>query len=199
MRLFYSAASPYARKVRAVVVEKGLTDRVELVASNPLSEINDLKLINPLGKIPALVLEDNRVLIDSPVICEYLDLLGRGPNLIPASGDERFHVLTRQATADGIMDAAFNLVMEHRRPAGEQSSAWIRRWTEAILRTIQSLAPSQSKYSFDLGDIAVACALGYLNFRLPEIDWRKDAPELAAWEANVKTRPSLVKTAPDVG
>lgn len=122
MRLLYSPTSPYARKVRVVAIEKGLADRIALVPVNPLCDDTDeLHCQNPLGKVPALVLDDGRAVVDSPVICEQLDALASEPQLIPKEPDARIDAHTRQAVADGVADAAFNLIMEARRPDPQRS------------------------------------------------------------------------------
>lgn len=195
MRLFASPTSPYARKVRAVLIEKQLEDAVEMVDTNPLADPPELRAANPLGKVPTLALSDGRALFDSPVICTFLDEIGSGPRLIPSNPRRRLDLMVRQALADGVMDAAFALVMEQRRPRGQQSRDWIVRWTAAILKGTADMALRAGRH-VDLGDIASACALGYLDFRLPAIDWRAGSPALSIWYAGISTRPSLARTAP---
>lgn len=196
MRLLYTVTSPYARKVRAVLIEKRLEGAVELVAANPLADTPALRTANPLGKVPTLLLEDGRALFDSPVICEHFDLAGRGPHLIPRDPDARLAVLTRQALADGIMDAAFSLVMERKRPEAQRSPEWTERWTGAILRSVRALPTGRPVDGIDLGDLAAACALAYLEFRLPDLDWRAGNYGLSQWCSAVSARPSLASTAP---
>ena len=198
MKLIYSLTSPYARKVRILVIEKGLDATVEHVIASPLAEPEKVIPANPLGKIPVL-LTDAGALYDSPVICEYLDSLAGGP-LLPASGASRWAILRVQALADGIMDSAFSMVMEQLRPESERSGQWSERWRAAILRATIDADRDFPRLAdrFDLGQIAMAAALGYLAFRLPDIDWQTDAPSLATWWSETGQRASLLATRPPV-
>ena len=196
MKLFTSDTSPYGRKVRIVIAEKALGDRITLVDQSPFAaDVAALREANPLGKIPALVSEHGATLYDSRVICEYLDGLLPTPRLIPESGPARIDVLRRQALADGVMDAAFNLVMERRRPEAQRSADWMGRWEGAILRGIAAME-ADVREDFDLGAIAGAAAIGYVEFRLGDLDWRGDAPEVELWWNRVRDRPSVKTTAP---
>ena len=195
MKLLYSPASPFARKVLIVAHAKGLADRIEVQVAAPMTDGAVVNPVNPLGKVPALIRDDGQTLYDSPVICEYLDAVGSGPTLVPASGEARWTALRTQALADGILDAAFNLVMERRRPEGERSPSWIDRWTAAILRGAAE-APTPVEGAWTLAEISLACAFGYLDFRLPQIDWRATAPGAAVWYARAANLPVMVETAP---
>jgi glutathione S-transferase len=198
MKLIYSPTSPYARKVRVVAAECGHRD-IEYVVENPLAEDSELATLNPLGKVPALVLDDGDVLIDSPVICEFLDYFNRTPTLVPPSGRERFRVLRDQALGDGILDAAVGIVMESRREESQRSAWWIERWSAAITRSLayceKNIAGKAA--GFDIAAITLACACGYLEFRLPDLEWRNDNPKIAAWWDSLRSRPSLAQTAPE--
>ena len=198
MKLIYSLTSPYARKVRILLLEKGIDATVEHVIASPLAEPEKVIPANPLGKIPVL-LTNAGALYDSPVICEYLDGL-EGQPLLPVSGADRWAVLRVQALADGIMDAAFSLVMEQLRPETERSGAWRERWRSAILRATVDAHRDFPRLEdrFDLGQIAMAAALGYLAFRLPDIDWQTDAPSLAMWWDEASQRTSVLATRPPV-
>jgi glutathione S-transferase len=196
MQLLFSPTSPYARKVRAVLIEKRLEATVDLVAVNPLADPPNLRAANPLGKVPALILDNGRALFDSPLICAYLDEIGSGPKLVPSEIRARYDVVVREALADGVMDAAFNLVMEQRRPPEQQSPEWTGRWTTAILAAAAEMTPGAAGPGIDLGEIATACALGYLDFRLPALDWRSANPGLGAWFGAILARPSLARTEP---
>ncbi len=196
MRLLSSATSPYARKARAVVLEHALADRVAFITIDATGQDAEmLRAHNPLGKIPTLVLDDGTALYDSPVICEYLDSIAGGARLLPPDGIARFRAMRVVALADGIMDAALNLVLERRRPEPQRSPDWSERWTGAILRAVAALAPDLDD-TFDMGSLAAACALGYLDFRLDDLAWRAHAPALAPWFAAVAQRPCLAATAP---
>ena len=204
MRLLSSPTSPYARKVRMTVLEKGLADRVAIEPGVPMGTADEaaaVRRVNPLGKIPALVLDTGEALYDSPVICEYLDAIGTGPALLPASGTGRWTALRLQALGDGVADAAVNIVMEHRRAEALRSSEWLDRWTRAIHGAADALeeALAAGPLAADLGAIAIAAAFGYVDFRLPQIDWRAGRPRLTAAFADLAARPSFVATAPPNG
>jgi glutathione S-transferase len=197
MKLFYSPTSPYARKCRAAAIEKGLEARIEVVAVSPMANPPELLAANPLAKVPALVLADGRCIVDSRVICQFIDSLSAAAILVPRTTDERHETLTREALADGISDAAFNRTMERLRPEAQRSPDWIARWTNAIRRTVGHFnANLPDRQQPDLGDIALACALGYLDLRHGDLDWRKEAPALAQWFAGISARPSIASTAP---
>jgi glutathione S-transferase len=198
MELYYSITSPYARKVQVLIIEKGLVDRVKLTLTNPFAVNEQLQRVNPLNKIPALVLDDGSSLYDSPVICEYLDSLHPHlPTILP-TGTARFKVLRQQAIADGIMDAAIATVMETRRTDAEQSKSWLARWETAIIASLNVLeteiltCPDQ----IDIGQIAIGCALGYLDFRLGALNWRLDRVNLEKWFDLFATRASMQQTIP---
>jgi len=198
MKLYYSATSPYARKVRVLIIEQGLQDAVSLERADPMAENAATRIGNPLSKIPALELKDGTHLFDSPVICEYLDHEAAGEALLPKDGDRRWAVLTAQALGDGILDAALSLVMESRRPETERSAFWQDRWTAAIHRGVDEIAEdvTSDRKVFDLGRITYACALGYLDFRLRDLDWRGPHPNLVTWYDEISARESFVLTTP---
>ncbi len=198
MRLYYADTSPYARKVRVVIAEKGLEERIEAVPCNPFDDPAALKAANPLIKVPALEREDGGVLYDSPVIVEYLDRLGSGGRLIPEDGVARWEALRRQALGDGLLDAAFSIVMERRRPESEQSAHWLGRWRAAIEHSLDAIEEeiAQLPERIDIGQIAFGAALGYLDFRLPDLEWRAGRPKAAAWFAAFAERPSMIATRP---
>jgi len=198
MKLFFSPTSPYVRKVRVVAMEKGLGDRIELVPANPWPDPAAVAAANPLGKVPALLLDDGTPLYDSPVICEYLDSLVPASPLIPREGPKRWLVLRRQALGDGILDAAVAIVLERRRPEAERSAELQRRSAEAIRRSIDALAAElrPADAPFDLAQISFAVALGYLEFRLPDLDLgTAQRPLREFWQA-IRERPSLAATRP---
>ncbi len=197
MKLFYSPTSPYARKVRIVAAEKGLDDRIELVPCNPFEDADELRRVNPLGKVPCLMLDDGTALYDSPVICEYLDAATPTPRLLPAD-ERRWRVLRLQALADGMLDAAVAIVMERWRPEGERSEGWIRRWSDAIRRGADTFAEEIATLpeTISLAHVAMGAALGYLDFRLPELEWRADRKSLATWYETFAERSSMRATRP---
>lgn len=197
MRLFYAPTSPFARKIRVLIAEKQLTG-IELVIASPFDAPPELAVANPLSKVPALIREDGSALYDSPVIAEYLDTLGGGELLLPAGGEARWDVLRRQALADGMMDTTLSLALEvNRRPEHERSPDWIEHWVRTINRTVDAFERDIDGWpqGFDLGHIALACALGYLDFRASNhLDWRAGRSKLAAWYTRAGERPSMIAT-----
>jgi glutathione S-transferase len=198
MKLLHSPTSPYARKVRMTILEKGLTDRIALQPANPAGAEADLvRKANPLGKVPCLILDDGTGLYDSPVICEYLDTLAPAPTLLPRSGDARWTVLRIQALADGVMDAAVSARMESLRKDGEKSPDMIAHWRGGIVRGLEQLAREPHlQAGFDVAHISAAAALGYIYFRHADIAQASMPAALAAWWDRVQSRPSVRDTAP---
>jgi len=198
VQLYQAAVSPFARKVRVLVREKGLLGRVEEITVNPLADPRELQAVNPLGKVPALVLADGCALFDSPVICEYLDTISGAPRFLPKEGERRWQVLRLQALADGMMDAAVAMVYESRRPDPQRSAEWQQRRRDGILRSLSLLETGVVMLASPahLGSIAVGCALGYIDFRLPELDWRRDHPRLTLAYEQLSALPSMQATRP---
>jgi glutathione S-transferase len=198
MKLLYSPTSPYVRKVRIVAIEKGLAQRIELVPAHPWPDPAVAAGSNPLGKVPVLLLDDGTAVYDSPVICEYLDSLVPASPLIPPAGPERWVVLRQQALADGILDAAVGIVLERRRPAAERSVTSQARAADAIRRSVAALRHEvrSPDSKFDLGQIAMAVALGYLEFRLSDLDLGTSERAVHEFWAVAGVRPSVVATQP---
>ncbi len=198
MQLFYSPTSPYVRKVHVMAIEKGLAEQIALVPCNPHAPGPELLAANPLGRIPTLLRDTGEALFDSPVICEWLDQQGDGPSLMLPAGADRWTVLCVAGLADGIMDDAVALVMERRRPAGEQSASTQAMRLNAIRRGLAWLdaQPEWLAGPLSLAQIAVACALGYLDFRLLELGWTDEQSSLAAWFQGFAQRPAMQATLP---
>ena len=202
MRLFASPTSPYARKVQICLFEKGLMNQVAIIAISPLEPGSETIIPGPLGRVPVLELEDGTAVYDSPVICEVVDGLRAEPTLIPSEPSARQAVLINQALADGLLDSAFQTVMEGRRPDAERSSYWLDRWDKSIRRAVAAMNAEIAGFGtdVDLAHISFAAALGYLDFRLPPsvsgYNWRADAPTLATWFAGFQKRDSFKKTEP---
>jgi glutathione S-transferase len=201
MKLHHSAASPFVRKVMAVAIETGLDGRLEPVARVTTPVKPDAGLIgdNPLGKIPCLVTDAGAVLYDSRVICEYLDSLHAGPKMFPAAGPARWTALRRQAEGDGIMDAGLLGRYEtFVRPKEHRWGEWLEAQRQKFRRTMDALEGEAADFerTVDIGTIAVGCALGYLDFRYGDEDWRAPRPRLAAWFERFAKRPSMARTAP---
>jgi len=178
-----SPASPFGRKVKIAALQLGLMDTIEIVAADTSDANDPLRQQNPLGKIPTLVLEDGSTLFDSRVIVEYLDHLAGGGKVIPA-GEARFAQLRLQALADGLCDAALLQVYEVRfRPEEIRSAAWAANQAGKVSRTLialEALPPAMTGRQPQIGEIALACALGYLDLRF-EGKWRAEYPKLVAW------------------
>ena len=201
MKLFYAAASPYVRKVLVQAHERGLADSIALVpaATTPVKRDEAIVPHNPLGKIPALITDDGMALFDSRVICEYLDTLPGGPTLIPA-GEARWPALTLQALADGLLDAALLARYEtFLRPEPRRWADWL---DGQLLKIDTALDQLETRWMphlggpLDIGVVATACALGYLDFRFADMGWRASRPALAGWYAAIAERPSMRATAP---
>ena len=200
MKLYWSNASPYARKVRMVIAEKALGALVEEISVDVFADPPELLAVNPLGKIPALTMDDGLGLFDSPTICAFLDAhpQGRGPRLQPQSGPERWMVMRAEALGDGIADLAFALRQEGLKPEGEKSPTSARRSRGQLLRSLDAVLPALQTLPEGMtqGHIALAVALGYLDFRHADVAWRERRAELSAWFEQLSTRPSIAATAP---
>ncbi|NMX58260.1 glutathione S-transferase [Pseudomonas sp. WS 5146] len=204
MTLFHNPASPFVRKVRVLLIETGQLDRVALHGCMPTPVNPDAQVVqdNPVGKIPALRLADGSVLHDSRVILDYFDHQHVGNPLIPRDGSARWRRLTLASMADGIMDAAVLVRYETAmRPAEKHWDQWLEEQRNKIHRTLAELesdAIAELASHFDIAAISVACALGYLDFRHPDLQWRASNPKLADWYAGVSQRPSMLETQPPV-
>lgn len=180
MKLYYSPRSPYVRKVRVAACELGLDERLELIEATPQNIIEVVSRDNPLGQIPTLVLDDGTVLYDSPVVCEYLDTLHDRPPLIPRDGPARWQALRLQALGDAMLDQAIALYMDQGQPAERRNEAMATRRLGRCLAALDG-ALALLDGPVTIGPIAIACALGYLDFRLGADFWRPAHPRLAGW------------------
>ena len=191
--------SPFARKVIIAASVLGLSSDLKLDPSNTMDESDSIRGQNPLGKIPALILEDGRVLYDSRVIVEYLDAVAGGGKLIPADMDARFEALRVQALGDGMADAAILIVYDSRYRLDEDpSEGWLAHQRGKVERTLQALEASPPSIDPpNIGAIAVACALGYLDFR-KQVEWRSLNPGLVSWLQDFAAAvPAWDQTRPD--
>ena len=200
MKLHFAPASPYVRKVMITAIEGGLRDRIETAVTivAPHAPEHAYAASNPLLKVPALVRDDGSTLYDSLVICEYLDTLAGG-RLFPREGEPRWQALRRQALADGIMDAA--LLVRYETVARPEALRWPEWIAGQYAKVDHGLDAAESEVStlppgLDIGQVALACALGYLDFRFAARPWRDTRPQLAAWFAAISARPSLAQTMP---
>jgi glutathione S-transferase len=203
MKLIGSATSPYVRKVRIVLAEKKL--ECEFVTEDVWSADTRMAQTNPLGKVPALVMEGGEVIHDSRVIVEYLDALSPVGKLIPSTGRERAEVKTWEALADGVLDASVLARLEATwggRSEAQRSPAWIERQLGKVDAALLAMArglgdrPWLHGIHMSLADIAVGCALGYLDFRFPQVPWRERHPQLAQYQSRLMQRQSFVDTQP---
>jgi glutathione S-transferase len=202
MKLWYSPASPFVRKVLVVAHEAGLADRIELVSANtsPVARNMDLVKDNPSGKIPAMRLDDGTVLFDSRVICAYLDSINEGRKLAPKAKAKRFGDMTLEALGDAIMDAAVLARYEAAmRPEEKRWEEWRQGQLAKVMSSLDLLDKEWSaklRGNLTMGQIAVAAALGYLDFRFADINWRRGRRKLARWFSKVSERPSFKASEP---
>jgi len=203
MKLIASLTSPYARKVRIVLAEKKI--ECDLVEDSPWAPDTSVPDYNPLGKVPVLVLDDGTNLFDSRVIVQYLDTVSPVSRLIPETGRQRIAVKRWEALADGVCDAAAAIVIELRRPAKQQSREWIDRQRQKVELGVKGLASDLGERAwcngegYSLADIATGCALAYLDFRLPDVDWRGTYQNLVKLTDKLAKRPSFAETVPPPG
>lgn len=197
MKLFYAPPSPYARKVRIVARERGLMNRIEELVVNPYQDDARLLAANPAGLVPALVLDDGEALIDSPLICHYLDSQAAETGLIPTNDQDRWWVLQDEALADAVLDFAVAALVEKRRTDAPPSAPFIARKIDKIKRCLTSVDTARrNAITPTLGDITWGCALSYLDFRYADFDWRSLRPDLAPWHAAIEARPAFLMTQP---
>lgn len=199
MKLYYTPTSPFVRKVMVCAHELGLADRIETTFLRPTPVKTDevLSKENPLSKIPTLILEDGSSLYDSAVICEYLDSIG-GKKLIPDSGPDRFRVLRVHALCDGILEAAIQVFYEKQhRPKELQWEPWITGQAEKANQGLDALEREAEHFrSIDLGQVAAAVTIGWLEFRNVLGDLRPTRPKLSVWYDAIRARPSMKATEP---
>lgn len=199
MILRSTAASPFVRKVRIAIKLLGLDDRIEVREADLNDPADSIRTQNPLGKIPALVLDDGTTLYDSRVILEYLDHLAGGGRIIPREWTARLEALRLQALCDGILDACVLLVYENRyRPDNKRVQDWVDRQAGKVKRGLDALeaAPPMLTATPDVGQIALACVLGYRDLRFGD-SWRKEYPRLLAWHDKFAVQvPAFAATKP---
>jgi glutathione S-transferase len=197
MKLFLNKTSPYARLARITAIEAGLADGLELVWIEPWDNAPALLAVNPLSKIPALVTDEGATLVESGCICDYLATKASRTDLLPADIASRTDTLKRLGLARAAMDCAFGAVIQRRFSDGA-TPALAQRWLDALPRAtfvVDGLYAAR-RAKPDLGDIAMAVAFDYIGFRLPEIDWRRDAPSLAKMVDTMTARASFQSTRP---
>ena len=200
MKLYYAAASPFVRKVRMAAHELKLTDKIELIEAIVLPGKENAEYanrVNPLRKIPALQIDDGSVILDSSVICAYLNELHGKQQLIPASGPAKWQIQTAHAMATGIMEAAVSIRYEtFLRPEPQRWPVWIDEQWEKINNALGWFNERGNSNAMTIDNIALACALGYLDFRSPDFAWRDDFSKLAAWHSIASQHDSYTTTMP---
>jgi glutathione S-transferase len=200
MKLIGTPNSPFTRKVRVVCVEKRI--EYEFVVDGPSDAATRVPTYNPLGKVPVLVMDDETTIFDSRVIVEYLDNASPVAKLIPEETRQRMVVRRWEALADGLTDATILISYEKRRPAAQQSPQWVARQQGKIDRALAVMAEELgarnwcSGESYSLADISVGCSFGYVDLRLPDLNWRKSYPNLAKLVERLAQRQSFKDTAP---
>ena len=203
MKLIGTPTSPYTRKARVVLAEKRID--YEFVVDAPYDGSTRVPAYNPLGKVPVLVLDDNTSIFDSRVIAEYLDNASPVTKLIPEDTRHRIQTRRWEALADGCTDAVVAIVMEKRRPAEYQYGEWIARQQGKVDRALHAMSEDLGQRNwccgdfFNLSDIAVGCCLGFIDLRLPDLNWRKSCPNLEKLTDKLAQRPSFRETVPPAG
>jgi glutathione S-transferase len=196
MKLAYSPNSPYVRKCVALAIQRGIDKQMELWTVGTTDPA--LLKVNPLSKVPTLVLDDGTALYDSPVICEYLDSVGDGPKMYPPVGPARWKALRQEALGDGILDATQPRRREIALPQDEGRQTYIalqQGKVKAALAVLEAEADSLGMLT-NIGEITIACALGYMDFRYANEPWRPGHPKLEAWYAKVAAMPAMARTVP---
>lgn len=202
MQLLYAPTSPFVRKVMVCAHLAGVADRIEWLesAAHPIRRDARIARHNPLAKVPTLIMESGQALFDSRTICEYLAALGQPTHLFPAPGEARWRALSLQSLADGLMDAA--LLARYETVARPEPFQW-PEWraaqlakVAAALDAIEAEARSLHVESPTIGDVTVGCALGYLDFRFPDINWREPRPKAAQWNESFQALPAMMATRP---
>nr|WP_084069045.1 glutathione S-transferase N-terminal domain-containing protein [Paraburkholderia heleia] len=202
LQLLFAPTSPYVRKVMVGAHLLGLAERIALLpsAANPIQRDGRIALHNPLAKVPTLIVAGGHALYDSRVICEYLDSLRPEYGLFPASGAVRWQALGRQALGDGLLDAALLARYEYTaRPADKQWEDWRAAQlmkVRACVAAIEAEAGTLATEQLTIGEVAIGCALGYLDFRFPEFAWRDTHPASARWFAQVQSLAAMQATLP---
>lgn len=197
MKLYITTPSPFARKVRIVAREKGLSDRIEEIVVDPYANAPELLDTNPVVQVPTLIAEDGLALNDSPVICDYLDRVGSGDRLLPQDNANWLRVKRLETLGNQALEMGVKLVLEKRRPEHERSPMWIERWTANMGRTLDALeGETLSADVIDMGSITAAIAVTWIGFRHPDYDWKTGRPKLVAFQTAMEARESFKDTYP---
>lgn len=196
MKLFYSHASPFARKCRIAIRLKGLLSQTNEIEATPLQNPPELLAANPIAQVPSLVLDNGTAVSNSPLICAYIDKLGTGESLY---GNDELETRRIENIGDAIMETAVKIRLEQLRPDGEKSQSWIKRWQDNLERTL-AFAESQVKNiendKLNMGNISIACALSYLDLRFPEYQWKGEYNNLKNMQSLLETKKEFIDTFP---
>ena len=199
MKVYFTGNSPYARKVRIAAIETGQRDKIDwaLITREERAEI--VPNLNPLGKVPVAIMDTGEALYDSPVICAWVDAQHNGSKLIPSDGSERWQVMQLEALGDGLGEAVIATSQEDQRPGEKRSQGVVDRQKGKATAALNFLNARANDFNIPplMGEIAVACALGYMEFRDVVPGWRETYPNLGRWYAEILQRPSFVETTPD--
>lgn len=196
MKLYYSDASPFARKCRIVLRLKGLLEQTQEITALPLGDSKELIAHNPISQVPCLVLEDETSAFNSPVICAHLNEMSDDFDIY---GSDKLKSIRLEALGDGICEMAVKIRLELSRPTNEQSPKWLQRWGENLHRAMayaNSVLPDAEEIEFNIGIISIACALTYLDFRFPEIEWKSKFANLKSLQSLLESHPFFVETFP---
>lgn len=201
MKLYLNKTSPYARLVMVVAHEKALAEKIECVWTDPWTSPAELLAVNPFAKVPALVTDGGESLAESGCICDYLDETGSGRRLMPRELPARLPALHKYGLGRGLIDVAFGVTIQRRFAAPDSRPVLAERWLAAVQRALDVLKHdatlARSSDAPDLGDLALAVGISYVEFRLPEAGWRARAPQLVQWFDRVAARPAMRLTAPE--
>lgn len=196
MKLFYSHASPFARKCRIAIRLKGLLSQTNEIEATPLQNPPELLAANPIAQVPSLVLDNGTAVSNSPLICAYIDKLGTGESLY---GNDELETRRIENIGDAIMETAVKIRLEQLRPDGEKSQSWIKRWQDNLERTLV-FAESQVKNiendKLNMGNISIACALSYLDLRFPEYQWKGEYNNLKNMQLSLENMQVFKDTFP---
>lgn len=200
MRLYLSPTSPFARKVKAALIEKNLFGSVEEVRVDPWQSPAELVAVNPMSQVPTLVTDDGTALGNSDMIIQWLERTWPEPALLPRSSAELARVLSVAGLAHGVIESVVCVVIERRKPREQQNEAMIARRLQGIERVLGVVEErfDASRERFQLDGLNLACALEYVGLREPEFDWRACCRSLAGWLGWAAARPSLKRSAPPV-
>lgn len=196
MKLFYSHASPFARKCRIAIRLKGLLSQTNEIEATPLQNPPELLAANPIAQVPSLVLDSGTAVSNSPIICAYIDKLGKGESLY---GNDELETRRIENIGDAIMETAVKIRLEQLRPDGEKSQSWIKRWQDNLERTLvfaESQVKNKEINKLNIGNISIACALSYLDLRFPEYQWKERYNNLKNMQTLLETKKEFIDTYP---